>query len=193
MRLLVKLATIAAAAVPAVAVGTTTTVHATSGLGCTASSTYGTTCEKVFGTGLQVTDVAAYFIPPNNNFFGTHAWTFELTAYHCAPYGLTKSQCPPYAKYYGNSRTGEPPKQGTQCSTISAQFGSGSFEYQDCVDYGEAQSLATHGDWPSYHVPVTYGQTTYLCSEIAVKVGTSWVDNGPAGSKGYRACQTVHA
>jgi len=189
MRMRSKLAAIVAMASPLVALGGATPVFATSGLACVDSSTYGSTCAKVYGSGLTVTDVAGYFIPPNNDYLTGKTWNFELTVYVCSPYGMTKTQCPPSNTYYSKSRSGNPPQQGSSCSTFSVD----GFAQQNCVSYGEASVLATHGDWPTYTVPKTYPGTRYLCVEIAVYVSGRWVDNGPAGSKGYRACNTVHS
>jgi hypothetical protein len=184
-----KLAAVMVMATPLVAFRGAVPVLATSGLGCTTSSTYGSTCEKVFGTGLQVTDIAGYFTPPNNDFFTGKTWSFELTVYSCSPNGYTKAQCPPISTYYSKSRSGNPPQQGSNCASV----GGSSLTYQQCQSYGMAQVLASHGDWPTYTVPKTYSATRYLCTEVAVYVSGHWVDNGPAGSKGYRACQTVHS
>jgi hypothetical protein len=39
----------------------------------------------------------------------------------------------------------------------------------------------------------TFSATTYLCSEVAFhNANGTWIDDGPAGSAGVRACVAVH-
>jgi hypothetical protein len=168
---------------------------ATSGVQCANNGTYGSQCIDVHGSGLQVTDVQSWFTPPNGNYLTNRRWNFELTTYACSPYGRPKSQCPPSHTFYSNTRTGQPPKNGSTCTSLSAGFGGGSsVGYQQCVDYGVAYADADFGDWPSFYaMPHTFGSTTYICTEIAVWNGSRWVDNGAAGSTGVRACATVHS
>ena len=176
-----------AATVPAVA-------FATSGVHCATNSTYGSSCIDVHGSGLQVTDVQSWFVPPNADYLSGRTWNQELTTYSCSPYGRTKSQCPPnHSAWYSKNRSGNPPKNGTTCSTLTAGLGGGSsFGYSDCVDYGVGYADADFGDWTTFYgMPHTFGSTTYVCSELAVWNGSRWVDNGAAGSTGIRACVTV--
>jgi hypothetical protein len=180
---------------PALAVAAPTAALATSGLKCTQNSSYGSQCENVHGTGLQVTDVQSYFVPPNSNYLTNRTWNFELTTYACDPRGLTKSQCPPSHTFYSKNRSGQPPKNGSTCTSLEATFGgAGSVGYQQCTDYGVAYADADFGDWPTfYSMPHTFGSNTWLCTEIAVWNGSRWVDNGAAGSAGVRACADVHS
>ena len=189
MRRLIRLLCAVALPMAVIGVAGPQTAHATSGTDCLADVTYGTTCSQIQGTGLQVDDVIGYYVPPTRAFLSNHTWSFELTTYNCNPAGLTKSQCPPKGTHYSTAHTGNPPLQGSSC----LMFGSTGFSYQNCVNYGLGEAVATHGDWPTYSVPHTYSQNTWMCIEIAVKVNGTWVDNGPAHSKGFRSCHEVYS
>jgi hypothetical protein len=174
---------------PAFALVPASAALASSGLQCANSNQYGSSCIDITGSGLQVQDVQGYFTPPNNDYLSHRRWALELTSYPCNPIHKLKSQCSPRHRWFTAIRHGNPPQAGSSCVILTPN-GVG---YQQCVNYGLAYADANFGDFRGfYRMPHEYGGTTWLCSELAVRVHGHWRSNGAARSVGVRGCAEVH-
>ena len=169
--------------------------HATSPLSCTYNASYGTQCEKVVGSGRNVSDVVVYYVPPTGGYLQGRTWRLLLTDYNCDPRGKSKGSCPPithgsYKGYPGKTKTVPPVHQGTTCDSISFVGTYASAEHQDCIDWGLADQYARLGDFPAFGTSHSYSSDVWLCAELQIVVNGTWTDN--AGGNGLRACNQVH-
>jgi hypothetical protein len=161
---------------------------ASSGLKCQNSSSYGSTCIAITGSGLSVGDVQGYFVPPNQDYLSRRTWAFELTRYSCDPRGHDYSQCPYTKHWISNPRKGNPPKNSSFCTTLGGE----GVSVQNCQDYGMAYMDARFGDWPTFpHLTHNFKQGFWLCNSLIVRVKNHWRRNG-GGGKGERGCAEVH-
>lgn len=164
---------------------------ATSSWACAQNSDYGSVCQKIFGSGLRVTDIGAVYTEANNYLSGKK-WRFETTRYACDPRGRSKSTCPPDQTHYGPTRSGSPAANGQTCVSagISSTF---TIVIQQCQSFGVQLVYASNGDL-GYGVPFTIGAARWYCDEIQVYNATTlkWVDNGAGTPHGIRACNQVH-
>ena len=185
----IGLATVCSALVPGIA-------SATSGIQCDYGGTrfhqLGVTCIDVHGSGLQVTEVQSWFVPPDNSYLAGKTWAQELTTYKCNPLGKTKAKCPPnHSPWYSQASANRIRIGQVVCNPQGK--GSSNFPGSQCDDFGVGVVAASAGDWLTFYaLPHTFASATYMCSELAVRQpdGT-WVDNGPPGSVGARACIKV--
>lgn len=136
------------------------------------SGDYGKQCETIAGNALTVTGIEARFI--GNGFLTDKTWTFETTTYRCDPRGRSKAACPPEQHVYGSLHRGDPRPGLPACTSegtgISKKGCSGSLNFP---------------------LPRTFAGTRWVCSEVAVRVGHKWVDNGAGLASGARACNRV--
>jgi hypothetical protein len=165
---------------------------ATSGVQCAQSSTYGSQCIDVYGSGLQVTDIQTWFTTPNTDFLSGKKWRIDLERYNCSPIGKPKSQCPVAATWLGNTRSGNPPVGGSTCITL----GGDPIAVQQCENYGLAYADAKNGYWASfYSLPHTFGSNLWLCTELSIYNSSTgkWVFNAAGLTNGLRGCASVHS
>lgn len=160
---------------------------ATSGVKCANSSSYGSSCINLHGTGLRLDDIQAYFTPPNNDYFSQQTWAFRLTTYGCDPIGKTEHQCRPVGTHYSRLRHGNPPQAGQQCLTIGGQ----NLAYQQCQSYGMAYADANVRDWPKFKVPHRYRFDHWMCVDVATLRHGHWHRNGEPHTPGVRGCAEV--
>jgi hypothetical protein len=190
LKLLLSKAAVVAVATVAAVVGTAAPGSATSGWKWATSSTYGQQGQNLIGSGLRVGDIAATYVPPNNDYLSGHAWRFVISTYGCDPRGKTKKQCKVRTYYPGRLRKGNPPAAGSQCATIGGEGGS----VQWCRNYGASFAYASHGDFPTYGSRARkFSNGTWICTELQVNSNSrgtgSWHFNGTG--KGLRACAEV--
>lgn len=164
--------------------------NATSPLSCSYNASYGTQCEKVVGSGRQVSDVVVYYVPPTGSFLQSRTWRLALTDYACDPRGTSKTSCRPVHTYAGKTKTTQPAKQGTTCNSISFGGTYATAEHQDCIDWGLADQYVRLGDFPSFGTSKTYASDTWVCAELQIYVNGVWTDGAPGN--GLRACNLVH-
>ena len=180
-------------------VGFASPASASSGVQCATSTVYGSMCGQIIGSGLVINDFHLSFTAPNSDYLTGRSWRWRVTTYACNPIGKTKIQCPPSnnpgqttSTKDGRIRSGNPPIANTSyCQTMGYTAGPASLSVTQCETHGEAHAYATLGDiWPSTHVDpsgYTYTRSSgWLCGELAIKVGTTYVDNGSGA--GLRAC-----
>lgn len=177
------------ALVPVFALVPASSAMATSGVKCANSSSYGSSCINIHGSGLQMTDLEGFFVPPNRDYLSHRRWALELTRYVCDPIGKPRSQCSPSKqKWFTKIRRGNPPKNGQTC-VILAPEGVG---YQQCVDDGVAYASANFGDFGHfYRMPHQFGRSLWFCTELVVRAHHRWHHNGGSGL-GVRGCAQVH-
>jgi hypothetical protein len=160
---------------------------ATSGVKCATSTTYGSSCIDVHGTGLRVNDVQAWFTPPNNDYFSHQTWAFRLTTYGCDPRGKTERQCRPVDTYYSTRRHGNPAQQGQQCTTLGNQ----GISFQQCQSYGLAYADANFQAWRRFKVPRRYRFDHWICVDVATLRNHRWRRNGEPRTPGVRGCAKI--
>jgi len=163
---------------------------ATSAVRCAASSTYGSTCIKVFGTDLTITDVQGWMTEPSIGYLKGLNWRIDLEKYKCDPIGVPKSTCPVTDTWKGNVFKGDPPTQGTSC--ISWSFDN-TLTTQQCENIGGRQVDRVNGYWPTfYKLPWTSGSHLWLCTEVAIESTSGvWHYNGAGNPNGVRGCTEV--
>lgn len=140
---------------------------------CAKSSTYGTQCLDVLGSGRRVTAVRTSF-DDTGMFWPDSRWRIDLERYSCNPSGKPKVVCWPAAIWHGRVLTGTPIVDRAAQPLRRAQSRSG-------------------GYWPTLSLPQTFRSNGWLCTETAVYNRTTgrWVYNGAGLPHGLRACVSV--
>lgn len=189
MRAVLRLAVAPLALTAVVALASAAPAAADSGYKCHNSDSYGSSCIFLHGSGLELQDVQAYFVPPNRDYMSHRRWAFKLTRYPCDPRGKTQRQCRATKAWYSRIRRGNPPKNSSTCVGLQG----GGVSYQQCVDEGLAYADANNRSWRRfYRLPHQFRRNVWFCSELAFRVGKHWRVNGAAGSAGDRGCAEVH-
>jgi hypothetical protein len=142
---------------------------------CAPSGDYGTQCETLTGTGLTVRGIEAR-LTWAPDVFGQHRWTFETTTYRCDPRGRTKQECAPDTTEHGSVHG---PAPRSAADTV-------------CTRGGANARASTCTGTLGIALPHTFRAPVWVCTEFAVLVGRTWVDNGAGLPNGNRACRHVH-
>ena len=178
-----------ASLVAALTLATAPAALADSGPKCANSDSFGSSCIALTGSGLQLRDVQAYFVPPNRDYLSHRRWAFALTRYPCDPRGKAFSECNYTKQWISKPRRGNPPKNSQYCEILAPQ-GVG---VQQCQDFGVAYADANFGDWRHlFALPHQFRRAVWLCSELVVRANKQWHRNGAPGSPGLRGCAEVH-
>jgi hypothetical protein len=146
---------------------------ASSGKECARSSTYGSQCLEVLGSGRRVTEIQTWF-DDTGMFWPKQRWRIDLERYSCDPVRTTKAICPATTTWHGRTFTGVR------------------------VVHGQAQPLHLaqswgNGYWTRFALPHTFASNVRLCTEVAVYNRTAhrWVYNAAGLPNGLRACVSV--
>lgn len=174
---------------PVLAFASASPALADSGIQCANDGSYGSSCISIHGKGLRIGDLQSWFVPPNRDYLTHRRWAQHLTRYRCNPIHRTRAECPPVQSWYSRSRKGNPPKNSTFCTVLEPE-GVG---FSNCVDSGVGYADAHLGDFSRFRVPRHYHQTQWFCTEMAVRVGRHWRNNGVPGTAGVRGCAEVHS
>ena len=153
---------------------TASAASASSGRQCARSSTYGSQCIAVLGSGRRVTEIETSF-DDTGMFWPHERWRIDLERYICDPVGTTKATCSAATTWHGRIRTG---------ALVVAR---------------EARPLhlvqsRSDGYWPTFGLPHTFHSDVRLCTEVSVLNGAShrWVYNAAGLAHGLRACVSIH-
>jgi hypothetical protein len=145
-----------------------------SGKQCARSSTYGSQCVDVLGSGRRVTEIQTWF-DDTGMFWPNERWRVDLERYLCDPIGKGKATCWAMTTWHGRVLTGAE-VVGRQTQPLHL-----------------AQSR-TSGYWPTFDLPHTFRSNVWLCTEVAAfnAATNRWVYNAAGLPHGLRACVSVH-
>lgn len=144
-----------------------------SGRQCAKSTSYGSQCIGVVGSGRRVTEIRTLF-DDTDMFWPNDRWRIDLERYTCDPIGQTKATCWAATTWHGRVFT------GARVVDRRAQ------------PLHLAQSQSHY--WPTFALPHTFRGDVWLCAEVAVNnvARHEWVYNGAGLAHGLRACVSVH-